>query len=178
MEVGDEKLAGTSMDVKDEKPIGTGMGMEDEKLIGTGMDVKDEKLITAALEARERAYAPYSHFKVGAALLTAEGRIFTGCNIENASYGVTNCAERTALFKAVSEGYTHFSAIAVAGGPAGAEKLPFAWPCGICRQALAEFCGPDFRILTAGDGQKVRECTLAELLPHQFDSGALGGRGE
>lgn len=178
MEVGDEKLAGTGMDGKDEKPIGTGMDVKDEKPIRTSMDAEDEKLIGAALEARERAYAPYSHFKVGAALLTAEGRIFTGCNIENASYGVTNCAERTALFKAVSEGYTHFSAIAVAGGPAGAEKLPFAWPCGICRQALAEFCGPDFRVLTAGDGQKVRECTLAELLPHQFDSGALSGRGE
>lgn len=100
-----------------------------------------------SMAARLKAYTPYSHFAVGAALLTQEGRIFTGCNVENAAYTPTNCAERTAVFKAVSEGCTDFAAIAIAGGPADHEPIDFCAPCGVCRQVLAEFCDPEtFRI--------------------------------
>ncbi len=95
-------------------------------------------LVGAALEARDRAYTPYSHYTVGAALLTAEGDIYQGGNIENASYGATNCAERTAIFKAVSEGRRRFRAIAIAGGMEGQEPVDYAYPCGICRQVMKE----------------------------------------
>jgi len=124
-------------------------------------------LIKKAYEASERAYAPYSEFCVGAALLTASGRVFTGCNVENASYGATNCAERTALFKAVSEGERAFSAIAVVGRKRGGEEQ-LCPPCGICRQVLAEFCNKDFLILLT-NGKETERYTLEELLPHSFD---------
>lgn len=126
----------------------------------------DGELFALALKARENAYAPYSHFKVGAALLTAEGKTYLGCNVENSSSGATCCAERVALFKALSEGDRNFSAIAVAGGKDGGfEKACF--PCGICRQALGEFCGDDFRIIV-GDKDGYRVFTLGELLPYGF----------
>ena len=125
-------------------------------------------LINSALEARKSAYVPYSHYAVGAALLTAEGKIYTGGNIENASYGATNCAERTAIFKAVSEGERNFTAIAVAGGMEGREPADYAWPCGICRQVMQEFAGGDFRILVVRGQQDYKECRLEELLPCGF----------
>ena len=112
-----------------------------------------EKLLELAHEARERAYAPYSHYAVGAALLTKDGRVYQGCNIENASFSATNCAERTAFFKAVYDGCYDFAAIAVVGGPAGkpvqAQDEP-SGPCGVCRQVMQEFCGPDFEIHIEG----------------------------
>ncbi|MCI5565883.1 MAG: cytidine deaminase [Clostridiales bacterium] len=121
----------------------------------------DEELLDMAKQAMAFSYSPYSHYKVGAALLTQDGRVYTGCNIENGSYGATNCAERTALFKAVSEGALTFTTIAIA-----AEKAA-PWPCGICRQALNEFA-PDLRVLvTWGDGQR-DEMPLQQLLPHGF----------
>ncbi len=133
---------------------------------------QDRELIQAAMEARERAYAPYSGYLVGAALLTDEGEIYQGCNIENASYGATNCAERTAFFKAVSEGKRTFSAIAVVGGSREHEQgeiFPdMAYPCGVCRQVMREFCGPDFRILVGRSTADYEEYTLEELLPRSF----------
>lgn len=121
----------------------------------------DETLLEQARQAMENAYAPYSHYQVGACVLCGDGRMYTGCNIENASYGLTNCAERTALFKAISEGAGDFKAIAIA-----AKAMP-PWPCGACRQVLSEFC-PDIRVLvTWGDGQ-TEISSLKELLPHSF----------
>ena len=111
----------------------------------TPPDIDWAALAAAARAAAARAYAPYSNYRVGAALLAADGTVFTGCNVENASYGLTNCAERTALFKAVSEGRRAFRAIAIAGGTAKAPALP----CGACRQALAEFCGPEMPVAVA-----------------------------
>lgn len=131
------------------------------------------KLVAAALAARDGAYAPYSHFHVGAALLTLDGKIYTGCNVENASYGASNCAERTAFFKAVSEGERSFQAIAVTGGAAGGEPEDFAYPCGICRQVMQEFCGPEFRILVVKGLEEYREYTLKELLPWGFGGDIL-----
>lgn len=125
-------------------------------------------LIQAALEARKSAYVPYSHFAVGAALLTDAGEIITGCNIENASYGATNCAERTAFFKAVSQGIRSFRAIAIAGGMEGKEPTEYAYPCGICRQVMREFCRDDFRIVVAKSKDDFREHWLEELLPLGF----------
>ena len=123
-----------------------------------------EKLAGRAIEASAKAYAPYSKFKVGAALLAEDGRIFTGCNVENASYGLTNCAERTAVFKGVSEGATRFTALAVAGG-----EGEVAMPCGACRQVLAEFLPPEapVRCVTL-DGAVVRDFTVGALLPGTF----------
>ena len=119
-----------------------------------------------ALEARTFAYAPYSHFQVGAALLTKEGQIFTGCNIENAAYTPTICAERTAIFKAASEGYRNFTAIAVTGGRSG---IGLAAPCGVCRQVMMEFCDPEsFQIILATDTEHYDIYTLKELLPLGF----------
>ena len=135
--------------------------MEEKALNRAGIGrVTDEELISMAKEAMQFSYSPYSHYKVGAALLAKDGRVFTGCNIENASYGATNCAERTALFKAVSEGVRAFSAIAIS-----AEKSA-PWPCGICRQALNEFA-PDLRVIVAWGDQR-DEAALPELLPHGF----------
>lgn len=129
---------------------------------------KRAELIREALAAREYAYAPYSRYAVGAALLTRDGVIYRGCNIENASYGATNCAERTAFFKAVSDGVRGFSAIAIAGGPMGALPGEYAYPCGICRQVMGEFCGADFCIIVAKSTADYREFTLAKLLPAVF----------
>ena len=121
------------------------------------------KLIFVARKALERAHAPYSNYTVGAALICTDGTIFKGCNIENASYGLTNCAERTALFAAVADGKTEFAALAIA---ASGEPAPF--PCGACRQVLAEFCAPDFPIhIEQPDG--FTTTTLGELLPHAFN---------
>ncbi|MBQ7667381.1 MAG: cytidine deaminase [Kiritimatiellae bacterium] len=129
-----------------------------------------------ARAAAARAHAPYSGFRVGAALLDADGAVHTGCNVENASYGLSNCAERTALFKAVSEGRRRFCAIAIAGGTASAP----AFPCGACRQALAEFCGPETPVAVfplEPDGGKPVVRTLGEYLPFSFSLGGAGARG-
>ena len=138
------------------------------------MDLNIELLAEKAIEAKEHAYVPYSHFRVGAALLTADGKIYTGCNIENAAYTPTNCAERTAMFKAVSEGNMDFRAIAIVSGPKGKEPKDFCAPCGVCRQVMAEFCDPEtFRIvLMNGDGE-IRDYLLKELLPLGFTGKAL-----
>ncbi|MDE7177102.1 MAG: cytidine deaminase [Lachnospiraceae bacterium] len=126
-------------------------------------------LIAAAIEARRKSYSPYSHYQVGAALLAGDGQIITGCNIENAAYGPSNCAERTAFFKAVSEGIRAFAAIAIVGSPEGEELTQFAYPCGVCRQVMAEFCEPEnFRIIVAKSEEDYRVMTLAELLPESF----------
>ena len=130
----------------------------------------DLELMNLAIEARKNAYAPYSGFRVGAALLTADGKVFTGCNIENASYSPTNCAERTAFFKAVSEGARGFAAIAVAGGK-GESPDALCAPCGVCRQVMAEFCTPDFRVIL-GDGAHQSVCALRDLLPLSFSLNA------
>lgn len=133
------------------------------------------RLAKAAIEAREQAYAPYSRFKVGAALMDMEGRIYTGCNIENAAFTPTNCAERTAFFKAVSEGKRDFLAIAVAGGPKDAVlPLDECTPCGVCRQVMMEFCRPDtFEIILARSEEEYRIGTLQELFPAGFGPGSL-----
>ncbi len=148
--------------------------MEEKILSSVGMSrdgengVSDEILLQLAREAMERSYSPYSKWPVGAALLSADGRIFQGCNIENASFGLTNCAERTAVFKAVSEGATEFTAIAIAAR----ESAP--WPCGACRQVLNEFA-PDIRVLVTWDG-KTDEAPLSALLPHGFGPKELPGQ--
>ena len=130
--------------------------------------ISSEELINKAREAMNLSYAPYSHFTVGAALLCEDGSIYQGGNIENASYGASNCAERTAFFKAVSEGKRHFTAIAICGGP-DKNDTDFCPPCGICRQVMREFCGSDFRIILAADhGKQIKEYTLSQLLPESF----------
>ncbi|AEF94712.1 cytidine deaminase [Desulfotomaculum nigrificans CO-1-SRB] len=126
------------------------------------MTISAEKLINMALQAREKAYVPYSKFKVGAALLTREGQVFTGCNVENASYGLTCCAERTAIFKAVSEGYKDFDAIAIVADVPG-----YCSPCGACRQVLAEF-GGQIKVHMGNLQGNYRTTTVAELLPGYF----------
>jgi len=133
------------------------------------------ELIRLAFEAREAAYAPYSGFMVGAALLAVGGQVYTGCNIENAAYAPTNCAERTALFKAVSEGERVFVAIAVVGGMRGTAASDFAYifPCGVCRQVLAEFCDPDFTVVVAKSPSDYRVFTLRALLPESFGPASL-----
>ncbi len=130
----------------------------------------DKELVSEALEARKMAYAPYSHHAVGAALLTKDGKVYRGCNIENAAYTPTNCAERTALFKAVSEGDREFSAIAIVGGPDNAEHLGICAPCGVCRQALNEFVdAKTFKvILGTDDPENMKVFVLSELLPLGF----------
>ena len=128
--------------------------------------MSDMELIGAALEAMKNAYAPYSNFLVGAALLCADGSVYTGCNVENATFGATNCAERTAVFKAVSEGKRDFKAIAIVGGKNGAVDA-FCTPCGICRQVLCEFACENLPIVLF-DGKNVKTHTLAELLPLAF----------
>lgn len=131
----------------------------------------DKELLELAIEARKKSYSPYSNFRVGAALLTKSGKVYGGCNIENAAYTPTNCAERTAIFKAVSEGEREFAAIAIVGGK-GEEPADFCAPCGICRQVLAEFCDLDFRIVL-GTPENIRVYTLAELLPLSFGKADL-----
>ena len=131
--------------------------------------MKELQLLALAKQAMEQAYAPYSGVTVGAALETQAGTVYLGCNIENAAYTPTNCAERTAVFKAVSEGITEFDAIAVCGGPGEAEPEDFCTPCGVCRQVLREFVDPNefLVLLCKGDGSW-KEMTLEELLPMGF----------
>lgn len=134
--------------------------------------MREEELVKSALEARERAYTPYSHFKVGAALLTAEGKVIQGCNIENASFSVTNCAERTAFFNGVSQGKTDFEAIAIVGGIEDAKELGLCAPCGVCRQVMKEFCRDDFSVILGKRSTKGEisweKYLLKELLPMGF----------
>lgn len=130
----------------------------------------DQELVKKALEARTFSYAPYSKFRVGAALETEDGQVFTGCNVENAAYTPSNCAERTAFFKAVSEGKRKFTKIAIAGGyEEGMEVSGYAAPCGVCRQVMMEFCEPSkFRILVGKSQEDYKEYTLEQLLPEGF----------
>ena len=127
-----------------------------------------QALIRAALDARTRAVAPYSRFAVGAALRSIDGQVFTGCNIENAAYTPTNCAERTALFTAVSQGVTRFTDIAVVGAKMGEVNKLVTAPCGVCRQALYEFCGPGLNVIMAKTPEDYIEMSLGELLPLGF----------
>lgn len=126
-----------------------------------------ETLIQKAFEMLEFSYVPYSHFHVGAALFSKSGKVYGGCNIENSSYSPTNCAERTAFFKAVSEGVKDFDAIAVVGGHDGIVK-DFCPPCGVCRQVMREFCSKDFKIILAKTTKEYKVYTLEELLPESF----------
>ena len=128
-----------------------------------------EKLMDLAREAMTHAYAPYSGYQVGAALLCADGTVYQGCNIENASYGATNCAERTAFFKAVYDGKRDFVSIAVCGGKEGV-ITGFFPPCGICRQVMREFCEDDFQIYLVGAEGTYESCTLSQLLPFSFST--------
>lgn len=122
----------------------------------------DKELIEISISAQKFAYAPFSQFKVGAALLCTDGSVYTGCNIENSTYGATNCAERTAIFKAVSEGRREFSAIAITSS--GGE---LTFPCGICRQVLSEF-SPEMRIILSDKDDNIKTFSLSELIPHSF----------
>ncbi|NTV90167.1 MAG: cytidine deaminase [Clostridiales bacterium] len=125
--------------------------------------MKDAELAALAMEIRERAYAPYSKFRVGAALLTSTGKVYTGVNVENASFGATNCAERTAVFKAVTDGELEISAIAIAG-----DSVDYLFPCGICRQVLAEFGKKGMKIICCNKNGDFRTYTLEEVLPFAF----------
>lgn len=127
----------------------------------------DKELVSLAKKAAESSYSPYSEFRVGAALMTAEGKVYLGCNIENSAFGPTNCAERTAFFKAISEDERDFLKIAIVGGKDGCFN-DFCTPCGVCRQVMAEFCSKDFTVILGKDGDKIRSFTLEELLPHSF----------
>ena len=128
-----------------------------------------EQLAKQAKEAMSYAYSPYSGYQVGAALLCKDGSVYTGCNVENASYSVTNCAERTAFFSAVAEGQMEFEAIAIVGGNEDASELDFCAPCGICRQVMREFCNPEtFEIVLARNVDDYKIFTLEELLPLSF----------
>lgn len=131
-----------------------------------------EKLVTAAKQAMQNAYAPYSGFCVGAALLCADGSVYTGCNVENAGYSATNCAERTAFFKAISDGKKAFTAIAVCGGKNGQLTDELVPPCGICRQVMREFCEDDFTVYLVTD-KAVKTMTLGDLFPVSFGPDAL-----
>ena len=137
--------------------------------------MEDKELIALAYEARERAYTPYSQFQVGAALLAKNGTVYLGCNIENAAYTPTNCAERTAFFKAVSEGEREFSAIAIVGGQKGTKEQAMCAPCGVCRQVMREFCNPkEFRVLLEDGKGGILNMALEELLPFGFGPENLG----
>ena len=134
-----------------------------------------QELIRMALAARERAYTPYSDFMVGAALRAEDGRIFTGCNVENAAFTPTSCAERTALFKAVSEGVTKFTDIAVVGSRRGEINQQITSPCGVCRQALFEFGGPELNVIMAKSPDDFIERSMDELLPFGFGPSNVAG---
>ncbi len=131
----------------------------------------DKELMEIAVKAREMSYSPYSNFRVGAALLGLSGKVYTGCNVENAGYTPTNCAERTALFKAISEGEREFTAIAIVGG-LGDTLNDFCAPCGVCRQALSEFCDNSFRFIL-GNPKEIKVVTMGEILPYSFGKGDL-----
>ncbi len=132
--------------------------------------MSDKELIQEAIKAREMSYSPYSDYKVGAALLCKSGEVFRGCNIESATYSPTNCAERTAFFKAISEGEREFETIAIIGGKDNetTDEKTYFYPCGVCRQVMTEFCGGDFRIITAKSEDDFIVSTLAELMPHSI----------
>ena len=134
------------------------------------MTLEEKKLLAKkALEMRSFSYTPYSHFTVGAALAGTDGHIYTGCNIENASFSPTICAERTAFSKAVSEGVRTFSAVAIAGGKEGEAPEAYCPPCGVCRQVMSEFCDSSFTILLVKSEDDVKEMTLDEIMPFRFD---------
>ncbi len=136
--------------------------------------MENKELVMEALKARKQSYSPYSGFAVGAALLCEDGTVFHGCNIENAAYSATNCAERTAIFRAVSEGNMRFRAIAIVGGLKESEPGDFCPPCGVCRQVMTEFCDPEtFRIVLMNGAGEIREYLLKELLPLGFTGKAL-----
>ncbi len=132
------------------------------------------QLMQEAAQARKSAYTPYSHFNVGAALLAKNGNVYRGCNIENAAYTPSNCAERTAFFKAVSDGVLDFEAIAVVGGPAASSHLELCPPCGVCRQVMMEFCSPsDFKVVLGTGPEDYKVYRLEEILPMGFGPGDL-----
>lgn len=137
--------------------------MSDESVKNEYLSEDGQALIKAALAAQAHAYAPYSHFRVGAALLDERNRLFTGCNVENASYGATRCAEQIAVFKAISEGAKKIRRMAVVG-----DMTEPCMPCGICRQVLAEFASDDFLLLAAAPDGRYRAYTMDELLPDHF----------
>lgn len=135
----------------------------------------DRELIALAVRARKNAYIPYSHYAVGAALIAGSGKVYTGCNIENAAYGPTNCAERTAIFKAVSEGEREIKVLAVVAAPEEREA-PFenyALPCGVCRQVMSEFAADDMRVLLAKSEDDYLDMSLDDILPLRFSSKEL-----
>lgn len=137
--------------------------------------MEKSELVKFALEARKMAYTPYSHWAVGAALLTVDGKVYKGCNIENASYTPTNCAERTAFFKAVSEGERNFSAIAIVGGPEGQAPLGMCPPCGVCRQVMMEFCDYEkFEVILGVSETEYETYTLKDVMPMGFGPADLG----
>ncbi|MGN0428345.1 MAG: cytidine deaminase [Agathobacter sp.] len=137
--------------------------------------MEKSELVKLALKAREMAYTPYSHWTVGAALLTKAGKVYTGCNIENASYTPTNCAERTAFFKAVSEGERNFAAIAIVGGPQGQAPKGICPPCGVCRQVMMEFCDYEkFEVILGVSENEYETYKLNEVIPMGFGPGDLG----
>lgn len=134
----------------------------------------DNLLIREALKARELSWSPYSNFMVGAALLAESSKVYSGCNIENAAYSPTNCAERTAFFKAVSEGERKFKTIAIVGGLRSSKELSYAYPCGVCRQVMMEFCDPkSFRVIVAASEGDFEVYTLEQLLPKGFGKSDL-----
>ena len=146
--------------------------MDEKSRSGLEPEIK-VTMIKMALEARKNSYSPYSHFQVGACLLTKEGRLYTGCNIENAAYGPTNCAERTAFFKAVSEGVKHFRAICIVGGKNGI-ITSYTPPCGVCRQVMIEFCdAEEFEIILATDTKDYKIYKLKDLMPLGFGAEML-----
>ncbi|GAA0789006.1 cytidine deaminase [Hathewaya limosa] len=130
--------------------------------------VNEKLLVEKAIEARNMAYAPYSNFKVGAALITEDGSIYTGCNVENVSYGASNCAERTAIFKAVSEGHHTINMLAVVG-----DEKDYTYPCGICRQVILEFASENFKIIIIKNKEEYMVKTLNEIMPYAFSKEAL-----
>ena len=134
-----------------------------------------EELVKKAYEAQQFSYSPYSNFQVGAALLAGSGKVYTGCNIENAAFSPTNCAERTAFFKAISEGEKEFRAIAVVGNKKDAPtgEWEFCTPCGVCRQVMLEFVNPDEFLIYSGKGEEIKTFTLKELLPESFSPGMV-----
>ena len=139
-------------------------------------ETKIQELIETAAAQLAFSYTPYSHFKVGAALLAKNGRVYTGCNIENAAYTPTNCAERTAIFKAVSEGVREFEALCIVGGPEG-RTVDYTPPCGVCRQVMMEFCQPEeFQIILAKGKDDYRIYKLKDLMPQGFGPGNLEER--
>ena len=134
--------------------------------------INEGELLNMAIDARERSYCPYSGISVGAALLTASGRVYVGANIENSSFTPTVCAERVAFFKAISEGERDFLAIAVAGGERGKPSKADFPPCGVCRQVMSEFCSADFRVIW-GNGDQITDKTFGDILPCSFDKNNL-----